>query len=103
MDPSLQIGWTTCGDLQTAERLSRQLVEQKLAACVQIEPEIRSFYLWEDTLQDEPECRLMIKFMAHRQSELEAFLQAKHPYETHEWVVVHPTHVSEKYLKWAAS
>ena len=101
MQPTLKIGWTTCDNHEVAERMARQLVEQKLAACVQIEPEVRSFYLWDGNLQDEPECRLMLKFRSDRQADLEAFLQSNHPYETHEWVVVNPDRVCEKYLQWA--
>lgn len=94
------IGWTTVETREQAETLASGLVAERLAACVQIEGPVRSHYRWQGRAEASDEYRLMIKFTPLRQVELEAWLFARHPYETPEWVVVRAEHVAEKYLSW---
>jgi periplasmic divalent cation tolerance protein len=94
------IGWTTVETREQAESLAAGLVADRLAACVQIEGPIRSHYRWQGQPEVSEEFRLMVKFALHRQLELEAWLSARHPYQTPEWVVVRAEHVAEKYLSW---
>ena len=79
----------------------RAIVDFKLAVCVQIDGPVRSVYLWEGKMCEEMEWRLLVKFLATRQADLERYLDEKHPYETHEWMVMKPGHVAPKYLAWA--
>ena len=51
---------TTTPDADEAERLARSIVEQKLAACVQVLPKMTSVYFWEGKVQSEPEHLLLI-------------------------------------------
>ncbi len=95
------IGWTTVETRDQAESLAAGLIEARLAACVQIEGPITSFYRWENRVEQAGEYRLSVKFLSGRQIELEAWLARRHPYEVPEWVVVRAEHVAEKYLSWA--
>lgn len=97
----LLIGWTTCDNLDVAERLAQELVERDLAACVQIDDGVRSVFKWKGQIQSDVECRLCIKFSAEKLEKINNFMKVNHPYETPEWVVTSPDYVSEKYLNWA--
>ncbi len=97
----LLIGWTTVGNRDDATRLARELVEAKLAACVQIEGPVTSYYIWENRTEAAEEYRLTIKFLPSRTAALETWLLTHHPYETPEWIVVRAEQVAEKYLSWA--
>lgn len=80
--------------------LAAGLVAERLAACVQIDGPIRSHYRWEGRSEVAEEFRLTVKFLPLRQLELEAWLMARHPYQTPQWLVVSAAHVAEKYLSW---
>lgn len=97
----LCVGWTTVDSESAAVELARALVEQGLAACVQIEGPIRSVYSWEGRICDDAEWRLMLKFSAERCDALHAKVLELHPYETPEWVVVRADAVDARYLAWA--
>lgn len=96
----LLLGWTTCDNQQIAERLALDLVERKLAVCVQIES-IQSVYSYNGSVHREPELRLSIKFLKSKANSIESYILANHTYETPEWVVVAPETVNQKYLEWA--
>ena len=93
------IGWTTVATEEDAGRLAREIVANRLAACVQISP-IRSIYRWEGAIEQGQEYRLAIKFVAVRETELEQWLGAHHPYETPQWICCPAMAGSEKYLNW---
>lgn len=95
------IGWTTVETREQAEAIAAGLVEERLAACVQVEGPIRSHYRWEGKMEVTEEYRLAIKFIPLRHLELEAWLFSRHPYDTPQWLVVRAEHVAEKYLSWA--
>ena len=97
----LMLGWTTVDKKEDAERLARGLVENGLAACVQIEGPIASIYRWQGKLETAEEFRLLVKFLPALNIAVEQWLVTQHPYETPEWVVVQAEHVAEKYLSWA--
>jgi|GEM_PF-473753 periplasmic divalent cation tolerance protein len=97
----LMIGWTTVETREQAETLARGLIEQKLAACVQIEGPITSVYRWKGRLETATEFRLCVKFLPEQQTALAAWIAAHHPYETPEWIAVRSEIVAEKYLSWA--
>ena len=91
---------TTTPNLAEAESLAQKIVEAKLAACVQILPQIVSFYIWENKLQKDSECLLLIKTLAEKYAELEKFIQVNHSYQTPEIVAINAEKVSEHYLNW---
>lgn len=95
------VGWTTVANLDDAKRLASGLVEHRLAACVQIDGPVTSFYRWAGATERAEEFRLWIKFVDDARAAVETWLWAHHPYETPEWIVVRADHVAEKYLSWA--
>lgn len=103
MSEELRIGLTTCDNEDVADRLALNMVERGLAACVKIDPNVRSIYKYDGEIQDHSEIRLMVKFPARNAEALESFIKANHAYEVPEWIVLRPEHVSQKYLDWAAS
>lgn len=72
---------TTVGSLEDAQRLARGLVEARLAACVQVEPGLQSFYRWQGKTCEDPEVRLTIKALPQGAPALQAFFAQHHPYE----------------------
>jgi periplasmic divalent cation tolerance protein len=92
--------FTTTPNKAEAETLARKLVEQKLAACVQVVPRIMSFYRWEGEVQKDEECLLLIKTLPEKFSDLEAFIKANHSYSVPEIAAVNVEDVSKEYLEW---
>jgi periplasmic divalent cation tolerance protein len=93
----------TCPDEATASRIAEALVSERLAACVNRVPGIRSTYRWEGRVQDEPEVLLLIKTVADRYPALELRLKALHPYDVPEIIAVPVAAGSASYLAWIAS
>jgi periplasmic divalent cation tolerance protein len=79
---------TTVGADFDAAALARTLVEQRLAACVNIVAEVRSIYRWKNAIEDEREQLLVIKTTDGRVDALREALFAQHPYEVPEFVVL---------------
>ena len=100
MSPEALVVLCTCPDPLVAESLARGLVARRLAACVNILPGIRSIYVWQDSLQDDAEVLLVIKTMAERFDDLEAWLHQHHPYDVPEIVALPATRVAAGYLAW---
>jgi periplasmic divalent cation tolerance protein len=84
-----------------SERLARALVEERLAACVNVIPGVKSFYRWKGELCVDDEHTLLIKTPPARLEELKTRLEALHPYEVPEIVALQSTDVLESYLSWA--
>ncbi|MDE3083877.1 MAG: divalent-cation tolerance protein CutA, partial [Verrucomicrobiota bacterium] len=91
------IAWTTVAERADAEKLARDIVERRLAACVQIDGPIVAHYFWEGRLERTEEFRLCLKFLPEQQAALETWLFAHHPYDTPEWFVARAEQVGEKY------
>ena len=87
------------GTAENAETIARELVSQKLAACVQISP-ITSFYRWNGAVQHEPELLLQIKTTADRFAGVETLVKSLHTYELPELAMVDITGGSHEYLRW---
>lgn len=80
--------------------LARGLVDARLAACVNILPSIRSIYRWQGVVSEDSEVLMVIKTLASRSDELEAWLTEHHPYDVPEFVAMAAEKVSEDYLAW---
>lgn len=76
---------TTCGSRGEAEKLASALVEQRLAACVQVS-DVTSYYAWEGRVDNDPELLLLIKTKASVYPALEAFIRERHSYDLPEIV-----------------
>jgi len=94
---------TTISNKAAGEVLAEKIVEAKLAACVQILPEMTSVYVWEGKVQKEHEHLLLIKTLPVKYAELEAFITANHSYDVPEIVAIEAERVSEPYLAWMES
>lgn len=92
--------FTTTPNNEEAETLARKIIEAKLAACVQVLPPIKSFYVWENEIQADSEHLLLIKTLAENYDELEKFIQHNHSYDVPEIVAVKAENVSDDYFKW---
>lgn len=90
---------TTVATEQQADSLAHAIVENKLAACVQIHP-IRSIYRWKGDVSNEPEHLLNIKTLDRNYAALEEFIRERHPYETPEIISIPITGGSQTYLDW---
>ena len=90
----------TCPDEATAQQLAGGLLERKLAACVNILPEIRSMYRWQGVLHDDGETLMIIKTTRRAYAELETWLLQNHPYDVPEVLAVQVPAGSPAYLEW---
>ncbi|MDB4987303.1 MAG: CutA1 divalent ion tolerance protein [Myxococcaceae bacterium] len=85
---------------RVAETIARALVEERLVACVNIIPGIRSIYRWQDKVEDERELMLVMKTQAERYVDIERRVRALHPHEVCEVVALDAVSVSAPYLAW---
>jgi periplasmic divalent cation tolerance protein len=90
---------TTLPGKEPAQALARMLVEEKLAACVQLMP-IESFYRWEGKVQNEGEILLLIKTRTTLFDNAIARIKAAHPYTVPEIVGMPFTAGHQPYLDW---
>jgi periplasmic divalent cation tolerance protein len=91
---------TTCDSEEQAARLARHLVEQRLAACVNILPNVRSIYRWHEKVEDSAEWMLVIKSRRDLFLPLRAEIEKLHSYETPEIIAMPVVDGSEAYLGW---
>ncbi len=98
-DHRILVVTTTVGSEATATALARNIVEQRLAACVQIDREVTSLYRWNGELCEDREARLVIKTVPAREAQLRAFLAEHHPYELPQFVAM-AVPASAEYARW---
>lgn len=91
---------TTLPDQESARQLARLLVEERLAACVNVLASCHSVYRWEGALQENGEVPLIIKTTPARYADVEAFLRKRHPYELPEILAIDSTQGLSQYLAW---
>ena len=90
---------TTTGDKETAKTISKLLVEQKLAACVQMFP-IESIYFWEDKVNEDNEIVLFIKSRTELFGKIQELVLKNHPYKLPEIIQIPITDGLQDYLRW---
>jgi periplasmic divalent cation tolerance protein len=86
-------------DVSKTDELSRMLIEERLAACVNVHAPMTSTYRWKGRIEREAERQLVIKTTRDRLDALRKRLHELHPYELPEFLVLDVTG-SEAYLKW---
>jgi len=91
---------TTVGTSEDARRIAGQLVENRLAACVNIIDGVTSVYRWQGKVMEERELILLIKSVEDRLAELKDAIYSLHPYEVPEFIVIDPTSVASPYREW---
>ena len=91
----------TCGSAKEARRIARSLVEQRLAACVNIlEVPVRSIYRWKNKVESAKESLLIIKSSRKRFAGLQGAIRKLHSYDVPEFIALPVTEGSTKYLSW---
>lgn len=96
---TVSIVLTTLGADVDAAAIARTLVDERLAACVNILPPMTSVYRWQGKVEQDREQQVVIKTGADRVAALQARLRELHPYELPEFLVLDATG-SEAYLAW---
>jgi periplasmic divalent cation tolerance protein len=91
---------TNVPDTSVATALGHHLVENKLAACVNLLPGVQSIYRWQGTVEEASEVTILIKTTQARYVELEAAIQAVHPYQVPEIIALPMTGGFPSYLDW---
>lgn len=103
VDQEFVIVFTTLGADVDPSTIAMRLVEERLAACVNVLPEMESFFRWHGAVERDRERQLIIKTRASRVSELERRLHDMHPYDLPEFLVLPVSQGSEAYLRWIAN
>ena len=94
---------TTAADRIEAERIANLLVEERLAACVNLVSGVHSIYRWKDAIESADEVMLLIKTEQQRVDELRTRLHELHSYELPEFLVLEVPEGSGAYLAWLNS
>ena len=104
MASQFRIVLVTCASLVEARKISRAVVEQRLAACVNIHStKVESIYQWKGKVETGREHLLLIKTTRRRLKALEREVLRLHSYETPEFIVLPIASGSRAYVKWLAS
>ena len=89
------------GDVDAVE-FARTLVDERLAACVNLLAPMESVYRWEGQLETEPERQVVLKTSRHRVNALWERVRELHPYDVPEFIVVPIVDGNDAYLRWIA-
>jgi periplasmic divalent cation tolerance protein len=94
---------TTLPNSDAAAELAKTVVGEKLAACANVMPAVRSIYRWQGALQDENEVLVLLKTRQARFERLKARILELHPYDVPEVIAVPVEQGHGAYLDWIAS
>jgi periplasmic divalent cation tolerance protein len=96
----VRVLFMTAPDEETAAKIARVLVEERLAACVNIVPRVRSIYRWEGAIEDAAEVLCVVKTVAEKVAPLLARIQEVHPYKVAEGLALAVESGLPDYLAW---
>jgi periplasmic divalent cation tolerance protein len=91
---------TTISDKRGAEKIAKELINKRLAACVQILGPIKSIYRWKGKIETAKEWVCIIKTRTSLYKKVEAAIKKIHPYEVPEIIAVPIALANKDYLKW---
>ena len=100
---SVLLAYSSCPDAASAEAIARALVAERLAACVNQLPGLRSTYRWQGQLEQASEVLLLIKTTSDRLDAMTARLRDLHPYELPEFIAVEVRAGLPAYLDWVTA
>jgi uncharacterized protein involved in tolerance to divalent cations len=100
MENDCVLVWTTIGKTADGRGMASILVTERLAACVNVLPEMESFYRWKGQVETDHERQLIVKTTAARVPALRARVRDLHDYEVPEFIVMPIVGGSEAYLNW---
>ena len=92
--------FSTCANRNEAQKIARTIVEERLAACVQLLGPIESVYWWQGSVEKSEEVLLLFKTTQAQYPTLEKRVAELHSYDTPEIVAVPFASASQKYLAW---
>ena len=99
----VRIALTTAGSMDESQELANALVERRVAACVNLIPNLTSIYRWQGAVEETSEVLLLIKTTAEQLSEVESTLRELHSYEVPEFVALGVESGSQPYVDWLLS
>ncbi|HYS08664.1 MAG TPA: divalent-cation tolerance protein CutA [Myxococcales bacterium] len=91
---------TTLPNSEAAAELANRLVSEKLAACANILPALRSIYRWQGKVQDENEVLVLLKTQVRQYEALKSRILALHPYDLPEVIAIPVERGHQAYLDW---
>lgn len=91
---------TTCGSEEEAEKIAQHLVEHRLAACVNVVPQIKSIYRWRGKVEAAPEWLLLVKTTTDKFSQVRDAIRSLHSYDLPECIAIRVEVGSAEYLEW---
>ncbi len=94
------IAFVTTPSVEEAKRIAESLVERKLAACVNVIPQVVSYYWWNGKIESDQEAKLVIKTKSELMEELIESVRKLHSYEICEVTSVPIVGGNADYLKW---
>ena len=103
MDSQPLVVFCTCPDQASAERIAATVVEERLAACVNMLPGLTSIYRWREQIQRDTELLLLLKTQGAVYPLLEARIHELHPYDVPEIIALPVRMGSSAYLDWIAA
>ena len=92
---------TAFPDRESALEVAREVVERRLAACVQVVVGVTSVYRWEGSIHEEAEVLCLMKVPEEGLAALVDHVRERHPYDTPELTAVSNSFVDDRYLTWA--
>jgi periplasmic divalent cation tolerance protein len=98
-----RVVFTACGSAEEANRIARELVERRLAACVNIVPGVESVYRWKGEIESAAEWLLIIKTTAAAFEKLREAISELHSYDVPECVALTVEDGGADYLEWIAT
>ena len=96
----MRLVFCSCPTVDVAQSIATSIVNAKLAACANIVHGVRSVYRWQDKIEIDDECQLIIKTSLKCLQALEATITKQHPYELPELIAVTISEGSAAYLDW---
>ena len=100
MPEPVQVVLVTAPDREAAVRIAHALVEERLAACVNLVPAVHSVYRWHEAIEEGDEVLLLVKTASGRTEALAERIRALHPYALPEVLALEATGGSAAYLDW---
>jgi len=97
---SILIVTTTLPTMDAARLLGQQLIDERLAACVQIQGGVQSIYRWDGKVCNDTEVLLSAKTVTTQWNSIETFIMAHHPYQLPEIMALKPAEYSQVYGRW---
>ena len=99
---SFIIALSTFANKKQAQKISKELIEEGLAACVNIIEKVDSIYKWKNKIVSEKEVMVIIKTLKLNQQKLKKFISNKHTYDNPELIIISIDDGLKEYLDWIA-